>query len=69
MSIVLQLKKDKSQPSLTEGPDFASWSQENLVKFSKDAYEKMRSQEEEIQSLRLDIKAALEGFRALLREE
>lgn len=69
MSIVLPLKRDKSQPNLTEGPDFATWSHENLISFAKDAYEKMRSQEEEIQALRLDIKAALEGFRALLREE
>jgi hypothetical protein len=69
MSIVLPLKRDKSHPILTEGPDFATWSQENLVNFAKDAHEKMRSQEEEIQTLRLDIKAALEGFRAVLREE
>jgi len=69
MSIDSLPKSATSIQSLTEGPDFATWSQENLVNFAKDAHEKMRSQEEEIQTLRLDIKAALEGFRAVLREE
>lgn len=69
MSIVLPLKRDKSPQSLTAGPDFASWSHENLANFARDAYDKLRSQEDEIQDLRLDIKAALEAYRTLLRKE
>ncbi len=34
------------------GPYFETWSHENLVKFAKEAYEKLQRQEEEIQRLR-----------------
>jgi hypothetical protein len=35
------------------GPYFESWSHENLVKFAKEAYEKLQAQERELQELRL----------------
>lgn len=35
------------------GPYFESWEHENLVKFCKEAYEKLQRQEEELQRLRL----------------
>jgi hypothetical protein len=35
------------------GPHFETWSHENLVKFAKEAYEKLQRQDEELQSLRL----------------
>ena len=50
-----------------DAPDFASWRPENLVNFSHDAYQRMREQEEEIEHLRLDLKAALQAYRDLLR--
>ena len=34
-------------------PYFETWSHENLVKFAKEAYEKLQRQEEELQRLRL----------------
>ena len=35
------------------GPYFETWTHENLVKFCKEAYEKLQRQEEELQRLRL----------------
>jgi hypothetical protein len=34
------------------GPYFESWEHENLVKFAKEAHEKLQKQEEELQRLR-----------------
>lgn len=34
------------------GPYFDTWEHENLVKFCKEAYEKLQRQEEELQRLR-----------------
>ena len=34
------------------GPYFESWEHENLVKFAKEAYDKLQKQEEELQRLR-----------------
>ena len=34
------------------GPYFETWERENLVKFAKEAYEKLQRQEEELQRLR-----------------
>jgi hypothetical protein len=47
--------------------DFASWRQENLVKFAQEAHSKMQEQSEQIEQLRQDLKTALEAYRALLR--
>ena len=35
------------------GPYFESWEHDNLVKFAKEAYEKLQAQERELQELRL----------------
>lgn len=48
-------------------PDFASWNPENLAKFADDAYKKMLEQQDEIEHLRLDLKAVLRAYRDLLR--
>jgi hypothetical protein len=53
-------------PNPTEGPDFASWKTENLANFAQDAYQKIREQQEEIEHLRLDLKAAMRAYRDLL---
>ena len=69
MSIVLPLKKDKFQQTLTVGPDFASWSQESLAKFAAEAHQKMIDQDQLIEHLKADLKAALMAYRALVREK
>ena len=53
--------------SPTEGPDFASWQLENLVKFAQEAYDKLRAQQDEIERLQQDRKTAMEAYRDLLR--
>jgi hypothetical protein len=60
-------KNDTSSQSLTEGPDFASWKPETLVKFAHEAYAKLRDQEDQLQQARQDLKTAMEAYRALLR--
>jgi hypothetical protein len=67
MSISSPQKSASSRPSLTEGPDFASWSQMVLAKFAQEAYDKMREQEDEISHLRQDLKTAINAYRDLLR--
>lgn len=61
------LKNGKSQPNLTEGPDFASWQPETLAKFARDAYAKMQEQQDEIMHLQQDRKTAINAYRELLR--
>ena len=68
MSIVLPLKNAKSNPNLVEGPDFATWKTETLVQFAKQAHERMKAQEEQIEALRMDVRAAMESYRKLLIE-
>ena len=60
-------KSDTSIQSHMEGPDFASWKPETLVKFAHEAYAKLRDQEDQLQQVRQDLKTALEAYRALLR--
>ena len=67
MTIDSPQKNDASRPSLTAGPDFATWQQENLAKFAAEAYSKMCDQAEEIMHLQQDLKTAIEAYRALLR--
>jgi hypothetical protein len=43
------------------GPYFESWEHENLVKFAKEAYEKLQKQEEGLQELRLLLAAEREA--------
>jgi uncharacterized protein CbrC (UPF0167 family) len=49
-------------------PNFAAWNQETLAKFCTDAYLRMQAQQEEIEHLRLDAKAALEAARRAMVE-
>ena len=49
-------------------PNFAAWSNENLAKFAKEAYARMQEQQEEIEHLKLDAKAALEAARRAMVE-
>ena len=49
-------------------PNFAAWSNENLAKFCMDSYLRMQEQQEEIEHLKLDAKAALEAARRAMVE-
>lgn len=68
MSIVLPLKSVKSHQNLTGEPDFASWQTENLVNFCKQANERLKAQEEQIESLKNDIRCAMDAYRQVLIE-
>jgi hypothetical protein len=68
MSIVLPLKNAKSNPNLVEGPDFATWHHQNLVMFAQQAHERLKAQEEQIEALKLDVKAAMEAYRMMVRK-
>lgn len=66
MSIVVPLKS-KTQ-SITAEPDFASWQTDNLVNFCKQANERLKAQEEQIEALKNDIRCAMDAYRQLLIE-
>jgi hypothetical protein len=68
MSIVLPLKSVKSPQNLTAAPDFASWQTENLVNFCKQANERLKAQEEQIEALKTDLRLAMEAYRKILIE-
>jgi hypothetical protein len=62
-------KSATSQQSLTEGPDFASWQPQTLIKFAHDAYAKLQWQDDQLQQMRQDLKTAMEAYRSLLRQK
>ena len=49
-------------------PNFAAWSNKNLADFATEAYIRMQEQQEEIEHLKLDAKAALEAARKAMVE-
>ena len=49
-------------------PNFAAWSNKNLADFCTEAYIRMQEQQEEIEHLKLDAKAALEAARRAVLE-
>jgi hypothetical protein len=49
-------------------PNFAAWSNKNLADFCTEAYIRMQEQQEEIEHLKLDAKAALEAARKAMLE-
>jgi hypothetical protein len=48
---------------LSDIPNFAAWSNENLAKFAKDAYLRMQAQQEAIEQLQGDFKDAMVELR------
>jgi len=50
---------------MTDIPNFASWSNENLAKFAKDSYIKMQDQKEQIEQLQLYLKHTAESVQEL----
>lgn len=53
----------------TPFPNFAAWSHDNLTKFAKDSYTQMYQQTQTIDSLREDLREAMEQCRVLLRKQ
>ena len=53
---------------MSDIPNFAAWTNENLAKFAEEAYVRMQEQQEEIEHLKLDAKAALEAARKAMIE-
>ena len=48
---------------MSDIPNFAAWSNENLAKFAKDAYLRMQAQQEAIMQLQGDFKDAMVELR------
>jgi hypothetical protein len=69
MSTSSPQKSDASPPSLTAGPDFASWSQVVLARFAEESYAKMQQQQDEIMHLQQDLKTALNAYREVLKND
>ena len=46
---------------------FETWTQENLIKFARDAQLKILQQDQEIQHLKQDLKDAMNACRELMR--
>jgi len=53
---------------MSNSPDFSTWSQANLAKFSGEAYAKMCEQDDIIQHLQCDLKTAIEAYRTLTKQ-
>jgi len=64
---MILLKHERYNP-MSDGPNFAAWTNENLAKFAREAYARMQLQQEEIENLKLDAKAALEAARRAMVE-
>lgn len=56
------------KPHTPDLPNFKAWSTENLAAFCTDAYLRMQEQAEELEQARLNIKAALDTTRKLIKE-
>lgn len=66
MSMLSTLKKDPSPKPLTEVPDFASWQQKTLAQVATEMFLQIREHEYEIQTLRQDLKTAINAYREVL---
>ncbi len=51
--------------NVSDLPNFAAWTNENLAQFSIDAYRKMQQQQETIEQLQGDFKDAMVELRKL----
>ena len=49
--------------------DFAAWRYENLVQFAKDATERIKVLNAEIEAVNADLKTAINAYRDLLRRD
>lgn len=46
-------------------PTFATWERPTLDKFALEAYLRLQQQQDQLEQLRLDLKDAIEAYRAL----
>ena len=51
---------------LTQMTEFATWRQDTLAQFAREAQERMTQQDAEIEALRADLRMLLTAYRALL---
>jgi hypothetical protein len=52
-----------------DGPDFNTWTPQNLANFAKDAYLMLQAQQDALEQARLDLRAAMDQNRILLTKE
>jgi hypothetical protein len=52
--------------TVEKGPEFATWSHENLAQFAFEAYAKLQAQDDHIQHLQCDLKDAIAAYRELI---
>jgi hypothetical protein len=53
---------------MTDIPNFAAWSNENLAQFAADSYRKMQEQHDQIEQLQGDLKDSMVEIRRLIWE-
>ena len=66
MSMLSTLKNDQSQKLLTEVPDFANWQHKTLAQVATEMFLQIKQHEYEIQTLRQDLKTAINAYREVL---
>jgi hypothetical protein len=66
MSMLSTLKNDPSQKLLTEVPDFASWQHKTLAQVATEMFLQIKQHEYEIQTLRQDLKTAINAYREVI---
>ena len=49
-------------------PTFATWERQTLDKFALEAHLRLQQQQDQLEQLRLDLKDAIEAYRAVMRE-
>lgn len=54
---------------MSDTPNFAAWTNENLAKFAEEAYVRMQEQQNAIEQYQGDLKDAMVQLRQLLKEK
>ena len=49
-------------------PTFSTWERKNLDNFALEAHLRLQQQQDQLEQLRLDLKDAIEAYRAVMRE-
>ena len=49
-------------------PTFATWERETLDNFALEAHLRLQQQQDQLEQLRLDLKDAIEAYRAVIRK-
>ena len=49
-------------------PTFSTWERQTLDKFALEAHLRLQQQQDQLEQLRLDLKDAIEAYRAVMRE-